>query len=134
MYARCMVMLFKNLDLPEHGRRLAEILKDYNPDLHLEKLPPQHPYLLEQPDKPYAVFHRPFGLPEYIVSVYPETMLDARILAQIFEWDTHRFGKKLDKFDALTHAQHILQERTRADEREEKRDKMKYILNKRRWE
>ena len=42
--------------------------------------------------------------------------------------------KQLDKFDALTHAQHILQERTRADEREEKRDKMKYTLNKRRWE
>lgn len=134
MYARCMVMLFKNLDLPERGRRIAQILQDYNKDLFLEKLPLGHPYLEDQPNKPYAVWHRPFGLPEYIVSVYPETMLDERILAQVFEWDTHRFGKQLDKFDALTHARHILEERRRADDMEEKRDKMKYMLNKRRWE
>jgi hypothetical protein len=67
------------------------------------------------------------------VSVYPESMLDARILAQVFEWDTHRFGKKLDKFDALTAANWLVQERSRADAMEEKRERMKYKLDKQRW-
>jgi len=128
-----MVTLFKNLDLPEKGRRAAQIINDYNHELFLEKLPPGHPYLAEQPGKPYAVIHRPVNLPEYIVSVYPETMLDARIVAQVFEWDTHRFGNRLDKFDALTHANHVMQERQRADSMEEKHKMMEYKLDKRRW-
>jgi hypothetical protein len=129
-----MVISFEHLSLPEKGRHIAKILSDYDHELHLELLPPQHPYLLEQPDKPYAVIHRPLGLPEYIIKVFPESMLDERILAQIFEWDTSRFGGQLDKFDALGMAKYILDERKRADEQEEKREKMKYMLNKRRWE
>ena len=127
-------MTFEHLDLPEKGRHIAKILSDYDHELHLEKLPPGHPFIAEQPDKPYAVIHRPLGLPEYIIKVFPESMLDERILAQVFEWDTSRFGGKLDKFDALGHARFILDERKRADEQEELREKMKYTLNKRRWE
>lgn len=127
-------MTFEHLGLPEKGRHIAQILSDYDHELHLEKLPPGHPYLAEQPDKPFAVIHRPLGLPEYIIKVFPESMLDERILAQVFEWDTSRFGGKLDKFDALGHARFILDERKRADEQEELREKMKYTLNKRRWE
>jgi len=129
-----MVMTFEHLDLPEKGRDIAKILSDYDHELHLEKLPPQHPYIIEQPDKPYAIIHRPIGLPEYIIKVFPESMLDERMLAQVFEWDTSRTGGSIDKFDALTHARHILHERKRADELEEKREKMKYLQNKRRWE
>lgn len=128
-----MVTLFKNLDLPEKGRVVAQILNDYNHELFLEKLPPGHPWIKEAPNKPYAVIHRPMGLPEYIIKNYSESMLDERILAQVWEWDTHRFGKKLDKFDALTHARHILEERKRADDLEEKRERMKYELSKKRW-
>ena len=127
-------MTFEHLDLPEKGRHIAKILSDYDHELHLVKLPPGHPFIAEQPDKPYAVIHRPLGLPEYIIKVFPESMLDERILAQVFEWDTSRFGGKLDKFDALGHARFILDERKRADEQEELREKMKYTLNKRRWE
>jgi hypothetical protein len=122
------------LDLPVKGRDIARILSDYDHELCLERLPNGHPYLAEQPDKPYAVIHRPLGLPEYIIKVFPESMLDERILAQVFEWDTSRFGGKLDKFDALGHAKFILDSRKRADEQEELREKMKYKLDKRRWE
>lgn len=128
------MITFENLDLPENGRHIAKILSDYDHELYLERLPPQHPYLIEQPDKPFAVIHRPLGLPEYVVKVFSETMLDERILAQIFEWDTARFGGSLDKFDALTKANWILNERKRADELEEARERMKYKLNKQRWE
>ena len=103
------------LDLPHKGRDIARILSDYDHELYLERLPSGHPYLAEQPDKPYAVIHRPMGLPEYIVKVFPESMLDERILAQVFEWDTSRFGGKLDKFDALGHAKFILDSRKITD-------------------
>lgn len=129
-----LMITFEHLDLPEKGRHIAKILSDYDHELFLEKLPPQHPYLLGQPDKPFAVIHRPMGLPEYVVKVFPESMLDERILAQVFEWDTSRFGGQLDKFDALTKANWIMNERKRADELEEARERMKYKLEKRRWE
>lgn len=122
------------LDLPYKGRDIARILSDYDHELHLERLPNGHPYLIEQPDKPFAIIHRPLGLPEYIIKVFPESMLDERILAQVFEWDTSRSGGKLDKFDALGHAKFILDSRRRADEQEELREKMAYTLKKRRWE
>ncbi len=128
-----MVTLFKNLDLPPAGREAAQIINDYNHELFLEKLPPGHPYLADQPNKPYALFHKPMGLPEYIIAAYPESMLDARIVAQVFEWDTHRYGKKLDKFDALGHARRVMDERRNADRKEEKREMMEYKLDKRRW-
>lgn len=127
-------MSLQYLDLPVKGREIAQIISDYDPELHLERLPSNSEYLIEQPDKPFAVIHRPFALPEYIIKTYPESMLDERIIAQLFEWDTSRFGGKLDKFDALGHARFLLEERRRADEQEEKREYMKYILNKRRWE
>ena len=127
-------MTFTNLDLPHRGREIAKILSDYDHELHLIKLPPGHEYLVEQPDRPYAVIHRPMGLPEYIIKAFPESMLDERIIAQVFEWDTSRSGGKLEKFDALGHARHILEERRRADEQEEKREYMKYVLKKKRWE
>ncbi len=122
------------LDLPHKGRDIARILSDYDHELHLERLPNGHPYLIEQPNKPFALIHRPLGLPEYIIKVFPESMLDERILAQVFEWDTSRSGGKLDKFDALGHAKFILDSRKRADEQEELREKMAYTLKKRRWE
>lgn len=122
------------LDLPHKARDIARILSDYDHELHLERLPNGHPYLIEQPDKPFAIIHRPLGLPEYIIKVFPESMLDERILAQVFEWDTSRSGGKLDKFDALGHAKFILDSRKRADEQEELREKMAYTLKKRRWE
>jgi hypothetical protein len=129
-----MVMSLDYLDLPHKGRDIARILSDYDHELHLERLPNGHPYLIEQPNKPFALIHRPLGLPEYIIKVFPESMLDERILAQVFEWDTSRSGGKLDKFDALGHAKFILDSRKRADEQEELREKMAYTLKKRRWE
>lgn len=127
-------MLFTNLDLPERGRDVARILADYDPELSLERLPDNHPYLAERPTHIYAVIHRPLGLPEYIVDVFPETMLDERILAQVWEWDMRRYGKKLDKFHALEYARWVREERARADKLAEDRDRMKFKLKQRRWE
>jgi hypothetical protein len=124
-----MPILFKNLDLPARGRDVAQVLNDYDHELFLERLPDGHPRLMERPDHLYAVIHRKPGVPEYVVDNYPETMLDERILAQVFEWDTRRFGKDIDKFDALTMASIALQERRRADEIAEGRDKVRFAYD-----
>jgi hypothetical protein len=127
-------MRLDHLDLPQRGRDIARVLEDYDHELFLEKLPPGHPYLAEQPDKPYAVIHRPLGAPEYIVRVYPETMLDERILADVIRADAAKSGFDLDKFDALSAAHHVLHERKRSDEIAEATDRLQWETNKRRWE
>lgn len=121
------------LDLPPKGRDVARILRDYDHELYLERLPESHPYRVEQPDKPFAVIHRPLGLPEYIIRVYPESMLDERIIADVIRADAAKAGFELDKFDALTAASHVLQERRRSDEIQEKMDRMKWENDKKRW-
>ncbi len=90
--------------------------------------------MVEQPDKPFAVIHRPIGAPEYIVRVYPETMLDERIMADVFKADAAKSGFDLDKFDALSAAHFILNERKRSDEIAEGMDRLEWEQNKKRWE
>lgn len=118
------LMRLDYLDLPAKGRDVARVLQDYDHELYLERLPPNHPYMIEQPDKPFAVFHRPLGLPEYIIRVYPESMLDERIIADVIRADAAKAGFELDKFDALTAANHVLHERRRSDEIQENMDRM----------
>lgn len=120
------LMRLDYLDLPARGRDVARVLQDYDHELHLERLPPGHPYIAEQPDKPFAVIHRPIGLPEYIIRVYPESMLDERIIADVIRADAAKSGFELDKFDALTAANHVLHERRRSDEVQEKMDRMEW--------
>lgn len=117
-------MRLDHLDLPARGRDVARVLQDYDHELHLERLPGSHPYLIEQPNKPFAVIHRPIGLPEYIVRVYPESMLDERIIADVVRADAAKAGFELDKFDVLTSASHALHQRKRSDEIAERTDRM----------
>lgn len=127
-------MRLDHLDLPHRGRDIARVLQDYDHELFLERLPDSHPYIIEQPDKPYAVIHRPISAPEYIVRVYPETMLDERILADVIRADAEKSGFDLDKFDALNAAHHVLHERKRSDEIAEQMDRLQWEQNKKRWE
>lgn len=127
------LMLLDHLDLPhEEARTTARILNDYDPDLHLERLPDGHPWLIQAPNRPYAVIHRPFGQAEYVVDSFPPTMLDDRLLGIVFSWDSRRFGKDLDKFDARYGAERIRRERLRGDEIEEGRDRMRFASGKKR--
>lgn len=122
--------LFSQLGLPETARVIADMISDYDPDLFLERLPAGHPWLIEQPDRPYAVIHRPMGLPEYVIESFPDTMLDERIFARVLEWDTRRFGKQLDKFDALTFARHVRGLKEQDDQRGADQEKMAWHLKK----
>jgi hypothetical protein len=127
-------MRLDHLDLPHRARDVARVLQDYDHELFLERLPPSHPYIIEQPDKPFAVIHRPVGAPEYIVRVYPESMLDERVIADVIRADAAKSGFDLDKFDALSAANQVLHERKRSDEIAEQMDRLEWEQNKKRWE
>jgi hypothetical protein len=128
------ILDFRELGLPPHARDLPKIIHDIDPTVTLERLPNGHPYLVAQPDKPYALIHRPAGMPEYVIESFPESMLDERMISILFEWDVNRFGQSLDKFAAVDHARHVRLERARADELQEKNDKMAFMMKKRRME
>lgn len=126
-----MIVDFSTLGLPEHARWLAETINDYDDRLFLERLPAGHPYLQEQPDKPYALVHRPTHAPEYVIESFPESMLDERLLAIVFEADMNRAGRKLDRFDALRHARELAQARQIADRKASAADRFEYLQRRR---
>ena len=129
-----MTVLLSTLGLPDHARPLARLVSDYDPTLSLERLPERHPWLLANPDRPYAVIHRSLQFGEYVVESYPESMLDARLFATIVDGDARRHGFDMDKFDALGRAQMLLEARRREDELETANDKMAFTLKKRKYE
>jgi len=114
-----MVILFQHLGLPEHARPLAQMLNDYDPTLSLERLPDSHPWLIDNPDKPYAVIHRGLGMQEYIIESYPEDRLDHRVFANTVFGDANKHNWDFDEFDPVAASKLLLEERRRAEEREE---------------
>ena len=126
-----MIVDFSTLGIPEHARWLAETIHDYDNELSLERLPPSHPYMLGQPDKPYAIIHRPYHAPEYVVESFPESMLDERLIAIVYEADMKRAGRKISKHDALRTARELRQERQIADRKATAADRFEYIQRKR---
>lgn len=67
----------------EDHERIARIIQDYDPDLHLAYIPPDK---REPGDVPFAVLHTPPGQPGYIV--FTAEYCDERILARLFAGDT----------------------------------------------
>lgn len=66
----------------ENQRRIAEILKDYDPQLELQWIPPNE---RNTKDEPFRVVHRPLNQPAYLVCVASEC--DERLLAKVFQSD-----------------------------------------------
>lgn len=123
-----MTLLFNQLGLPENARALATLIHDFDDSLFLERLPDQHPWLVENPDKPFAVIHRPLGAPEYIFGSYPGHLLDHRVFADILAGyaGTHKWD--LSEFDPVTAAHHLLEGRKRADEWEAENDRRRFNM------
>lgn len=111
-----MPILFDHLGLPEHARPIARALHDFDPTLSLERLPDGHPWLEDNPTKPYAVIHRSPAFPEYVIESYPESMLDHRIIANVAFGDANRHDWDLENFDPVTAAYHLVETRKRVDD------------------
>lgn len=129
-----MTILFDTLGLPDHARPLARLINDYDRNLTLERLPERHPWLIDNPDKPYAVVHRSPQFGEYVVASYAEYSLDERIFANIVAGDARKHGWDMSEFDPIGAARTLVEARRREDELEAANDRMKFARNKKRWE
>lgn len=127
------LMRLDHRDLPtEQARTVARAITDYDPELQLVRLPDGHPYLLGQPDKPYAIVHRYQSDYEHIIENFPESMLDERLLAIVAERDIRRAGGDLSKLDLLNSAYMVTQARARAERDEAARDLIDFHSGRRR--
>lgn len=82
--------------LSQDHLRIAEIIKDYNPDLELAWIPPEN-RLVDDKELPFAVICRPPGGKPYVVFQLAEDEVDHRVLQRIFEAD----GTKNDVLASL---------------------------------
>lgn len=124
-----MTVLFRHLGLPEHARSLAQLIQDFDPTLHLERLPEGHPWLEDNPDKPYAVIHRHPSFPEYVIESYSAERLDHRVFANLAFGDANRHNWNLEEFDPVGTAAMLLEGRRREDVNAAQHDVMDFVRN-----
>lgn len=109
--------------LTEHGavtrdqEVIAEVIQDYDPNLHLAWIPPAARGLDDT--KPWAVMHMVPGREPYVVLFAQEC--DYRILARLWESDNTK-GDVFGKVTAMEAAQKAVELRKTMDEEEERKE------------
>lgn len=108
----------------ENQARIAEIIKDYDPELELAWIPPDKRV---PGDQPFAVIHRPMGKPSYIA--FYADQCDERIIERIFIGDVKRHGGTiLDEVDAKNAAVKAIAMKKQMDLMEDAADEAKHVL------
>lgn len=106
----------------EKHERIARIIQDYDPELHLAYIPPEN---REANDVPFAVIHTPHGKPSYVVFTANEC--DERILERLWENDSTK-GDPLARIDNHNAALKAIEIRKQMDEAEERQDLVSHIV------
>lgn len=123
--------------LPENGhfisekqRRINEILRDYDPTLELQWIPPGD---RSADDVAFRVVHRPPGRPAYVVLTASEC--DERLLARVFESDQQTAaqrhggnGNLLNFIDNYNAALELVREKEAHEKRQEAHELSASIL------
>lgn len=108
--------------LPAKYQRIAEIIRDYNPNLELAWIPPGQRTAFDK--EPFAIFH---NNPRYLVGTFSEVQMDHRIIAHLFKIDNaHR--NVLSDLEAEEAAMRALHYKEMMDEFEEKEDFAKSLI------
>ena len=100
----------------EH-QRIAELIQDYDPDLHLAWIPPENRTL--QDTHPWAVLHMQVGHPVYVALTAENC--DHRIVARLWEHDnkTQNVLSLLETEEAALQAIKLKRDMDAADERKD---------------
>lgn len=106
----------------EKQARIAEIIRDYDPELELAYIPPDK---REPGDRAFAVVHRPLGKPAYVAFYADEC--DERLLARIFEGD-NRHNNVMRSLEAKNAAAEAIRLKKQQEEMEEAHDVAQTIL------
>lgn len=99
--------------------RIAEIIKDLNPELELAWIPPENRSAFDK--HTFAVVHVHPNGQRYVVFTMPEDEVDHRVIARIINTDTSR-KDVLKEMEANEAALRLVQAKAAMEEIEEKRD------------
>jgi hypothetical protein len=104
----------------ETQRRVAEIIKDYDPYLELAYIPPESRGL-DDYGKEFAVIHRPPGREPYYVFFAGKDEIDERLIARLFMNDQTR-GNVMNMLEAHENARQVLDMKRKMEEAEERKE------------
>jgi hypothetical protein len=106
----------------ERQARIAEIIKDYDPELELAYIPPAK---REPGDRAFAVVHRPLGRPAYVAFYADEC--DENLLARVFAGDNAKHDVMSD-VAAKNAAHEALKLKKQMEDAEERKDLVQSII------
>lgn len=115
----------------EHGTlsvkhmRVAEIIRDYNPELELAFIPKNARTAFDA--DPFAVIHNMPNGQRYVVFTCKEDEVDERLLTRLFMSD-NKNGDVLKKLEAEEAARRLMQMKQQMDEMEDAHDFMKTVV------
>lgn len=114
----------------ESQRRIAEVIKDVFPSVRLMRLDSLHPSF--DPERPFALVDEPKligrDLPSYVIRTLRESEIDARLLAELLENNTHDPNSKVNRLQILEMAEAAIRAKAEVEWMEERRDVMKSIM------
>ena len=107
--------------------RIAEIIRDLNPDLSLAYIPEEQRSSFDK--HPFAILHNQHnGQPPYVAMTMTENEVDERLIAKLIKRDTHH-NAVLDEIDAHETSLRLIKAKSDLDEMEEKREFTHSVLS-----
>lgn len=106
--------------LDDHCRHIAEIIAEFDPDLFIVKLEPNHPWYTDQ--KPFALVHQPPMREQRIVQVLMHAQIDERLIAGLLT-QSEFTRNPLEDWEAWEKAQEISRLKRQQDERAQRVDR-----------
>lgn len=113
-------------------RRVAEVIRDMYPEVRLVRLQDGHPEFNAQ--RPFALIHEPNLLPPYVISTFPESEVDARMVAWLVENNMQDPNSKASRLRILEMAERAMNAKREVELMEERKDVMKSIMKSKKHE
>lgn len=113
--------------LSQKHERVAEIIKDYDPDLELAYIPAAERTAFDS--RPFAIVHvNPANGYRYVVMTCTEDEVDERLIARLFQ---HNLSETdvLGRIEAEDAARQLMEMRRKMDEHEEKQEFARAVIS-----
>lgn len=104
----------------EH-QRVAEVIKDYDPNLELVWIPPEGRTEEEDRRKPFGLVHRQPDGHTYLIFTLSEAEVNHTLLARIFEADMHKHDptRTINKIELNEQAMRLMQAKKIEEQKQE---------------